>query len=136
MRFIPIWAAAQPRLLFLLAKEEKEAKRRMAKGANNTANSIEKAAWLGHFFFRRHRRGGACPSRLASPERGGCRHGRQEGFFLPPLKGEDGIAPYPLPLLPVAFFRLSTFTAWGKSLANPAMEVTAARSSWQSISLS
>jgi hypothetical protein len=28
---LPIWAAAQPRLLFLLAKEEKEAKRRTAK---------------------------------------------------------------------------------------------------------
>ena len=81
---MPIWAAAQPRLLFLLAKDqeiplgisnetgqreampareagvfkmkvlhfervlEKEAKRRMTKGFNNTANLIEKAAWFGH----------------------------------------------------------------------------------------
>jgi hypothetical protein len=45
---MPIWAAAQPRLLFLLAKEEKEAKRRMIKGFNNTANLIEKSAWFGH----------------------------------------------------------------------------------------
>jgi hypothetical protein len=39
---------AEPCLLFLLAKEEKEAKRRMTKGANNTVNLIEKSAWLGH----------------------------------------------------------------------------------------
>jgi hypothetical protein len=45
---MPIWAASQPRLLFLLAKEEKEAKRRMIKGFNNTANLIEKSAWFGH----------------------------------------------------------------------------------------
>jgi hypothetical protein len=37
---MPIWAAAQPRLLFLLAKEEKEAKRRTTKGFNNTANLL------------------------------------------------------------------------------------------------
>ena len=43
-----IWAAAQPRLLFLLAKEEKEAKRRMPEGANNTAILIEKSARFGH----------------------------------------------------------------------------------------
>ena len=68
MLFMPIWAAAisapraslrsvalrnvpagtEPRLLFLLAKEEKEAKRRMTKGFNNTANLIEKSAWFGH----------------------------------------------------------------------------------------
>ena len=81
---MPIWAAAQPRLLFLLAKDqeiplgisnetgqreampareagvfkmkvfhfervlEKEAKRRMTKGFNNTANLIGKSAWFGH----------------------------------------------------------------------------------------
>ena len=46
---MPIWAAAQPRLLFLLAKEEKEAKRRMAKDFHNIANSAGKAAWFGGF---------------------------------------------------------------------------------------
>ncbi|MCI8908935.1 MAG: hypothetical protein HFF12_10875 [Angelakisella sp.] len=35
------------RLLFLLAKEEKEAKRRMTKDFNNTANLIGKSAWFG-----------------------------------------------------------------------------------------
>ena len=39
------------RLLFLLAKEEKEAKRRMPKGANNTAILIEKSARFGHFRY-------------------------------------------------------------------------------------
>ena len=67
MLFMPIWAAAisapraslrsvalrnvpagtEPRLLFLLAKEEKEAKRRMTKDFNNTANLIGKSAWFG-----------------------------------------------------------------------------------------
>jgi hypothetical protein len=82
---MPIWAAAHPRLLFLLAKDqeipkgisnetgqreampareagvfkmkefhfervlEKEAKRRMTKGSNNTANLIGKSVWFGHF---------------------------------------------------------------------------------------
>ena len=45
LRNVP--AGTEPRLLFLLAKEEKEAKRRMTKDFNNTANLIGKSAWFG-----------------------------------------------------------------------------------------
>jgi hypothetical protein len=48
-----------PRLLFLLAKEEKEAKRRITKDFNDTANLREKSVWFGHSPFYRE---GICRS--------------------------------------------------------------------------